>query len=396
MKFSELSKKQKVGFLIIAFVAIIGVFILTIVQDLHSSKGDDSDTDAVARIDIPDAEVESVDTSKLAAYQNEDKRNKTGAEILWDNAEEVYVGDEVYDPAPLSSSSSSSSHASASASSSSSQKVDPVADILSDSDKKPSSGASSGGRTSSSSSSSSRAPKPGEPGYKEYRQQQFNEELERNRNEAMNAEAEQNAEAEAEADSGTSANEEPERMEAPSGNLRRSGSMSDMSSTNDGFTSFGDEGASESDSRPFECMFVREEKVRSGSRVSIRILEDLVVGGTLIPKNTHMQAICQINDRLELKITSIRIGSRIFSINYEAYDRDGYKGIYCPDLHKEERKQVTSSGLSIFNNLIGSRVGRAVSEAVQTGVSIAESRTGEIVVTVPMGYRFFLVESKAW
>ena len=396
MKFSELSKKQKVGVLIIAFVAIIGVFILTIVQDLHSSsKEDDSDTDAVARIDIPDAEVESVDTSKLAAYQNEDKRNKTGAEILWDNAEEVYVGDEVYDPAPLSSS-SSSSHASASASSSSSQKVDPVADILSDSDKKPSSGASSGGRTSSSSSSSSRAPKPGEPGYKEYRQQQFNEELERNRNEAMKAEAEQNAEAEAEADSGASANEEPERMEAPSGNLRRSGSMSDMSSTNDGFTSFGDEGASESDSRPFECMFVREEKVRSGSRVSVRILEDLVVGGTLIPRNTHMQAICQINDRLELKITSIRIGSRIFSINYEAYDRDGYKGIYCPDLHKEERKQVTSSGLSIFNNLIGSRVGRAVSEAVQTGVSIAESRTGEIVVTVPMGYRFFLVESKAW
>ena len=226
MKFSELSKKQKVGVLIIAFVAIIGVFILTIVQDLHSSsKEDDSDTDAVARIDIPDAEVESVDTSKLAAYQNEDKRNKTGAEILWDNAEEVYVGDDVYNPAPLSSSSSSSSssHASTSASSSSSQKVDPVADILSDSDKKPSSGASSGGRTSSSSSSSSRAPKPGEPGYKEYRQQQFNEELERNRDEAMKAEAEQNAEAEAEADSGASANEDPARMEAPSGIHSRSG-----------------------------------------------------------------------------------------------------------------------------------------------------------------------------
>ena len=39
-------------------------------------------------------------------------------------------------------------------------------------------------------------------------------------------------------------------------------------------------------------------------------------------------------------------------------------------------------------------MGRLASEAVQTGVSVAQTRTGEVTVTVPAGYRFFIVKQQ--
>ena len=44
--------------------------------------------------------------------------------------------------------------------------------------------------------------------------------------------------------------------------------------------------------------------------------------------------------------------------------------------------------------IIGGRMGRLASEAVQTGVSVAQTRTGEVTVTVPAGYRFFIVKQQ--
>ena len=53
-----------------------------------------------------------------------------------------------------------------------------------------------------------------------------------------------------------------------------------------------------------------------------------------------------------------------------------------------------SRGLSSIGRIIGGRMGRLASEAVQTGVSVAQTRTGEVTVTVPAGYRFFIVKQQ--
>ena len=128
--------------------------------------------------------------------------------------------------------------------------------------------------------------------------------------------------------------------------------------------------------------------------VSVRLLEDMVVGGTLIPKNTHLMAMCAISERLNLTVSSVEMNSKIYQLGYEAYDTDGGKGIYCPDLGGDTRRSIRSRGFSAIGQVIGGRMARLASEAVQTGVSVAQSKSGEVTVSVPSGYRFFIVRKQ--
>ena len=143
--------------------------------------------------------------------------------------------------------------------------------------------------------------------------------------------------------------------------------------------------------RPFPCMFSRECRLRDGDRVSIILLEDIVVSGTLVPRNTHLMATATLSNRLELKIASLELGGRIISFGYEAYDIDGSKGIYCPDVGSE-RSTVRSRGTGLVNSTLSSRMGRVASDVVSTGVSLLQSRDGERTVSVPAGYTFFIMK----
>lgn len=179
--------------------------------------------------------------------------------------------------------------------------------------------------------------------------------------------------------------------------IRRSSAMSTLDTNpGQGFSSLStdDDKVPTDEKYPFECMFVRAEKVRNGSRVSVRLLEDMVVGGTLIPKNTHLMAMCAISERLNLTVSSVEMNSKIYQLGYEAYDTDGGKGIYCPDLGGDTRRSVKSRGFSAIGQVIGGRMARLASEAVQTGVSVAQSKSGEVTVSVPSGYRFFIVRKQ--
>lgn len=181
----------------------------------------------------------------------------------------------------------------------------------------------------------------------------------------------------------------------PASGTRRSGIISSLDGTGGGISSVQNQrSAFSSDSdHPFRCVFLRDEKLKSGQRVSVRLLEDMLVGPYVIPKNTHLQAYATIDSRLELEITSIEIGGRIITLGYTAYDTDGIKGIYCPDAGDASRT-VKTSGLSTVGSVLGGRVGRVAGEIVNTGVSIAQSKTGERTVSVPAGYNFFIVKKK--
>ena len=145
------------------------------------------------------------------------------------------------------------------------------------------------------------------------------------------------------------------------------------------------------ESHPFKCMFAKESKVKNGQRVSVILLEDIMVGGIPVPKNTHLMARCKLSDRLELEFENIEIGGRILHLGYEAYDVDGSRGIYCPDV-SGTGKQVRSRGSNIISSTLTGRMGRIAGEVLSTGVSIAQSAGGEITVSVPAGYTFYIVK----
>ena len=173
-----------------------------------------------------------------------------------------------------------------------------------------------------------------------------------------------------------------------------------VSSLDDGWTSGGvsslddgDEWFSSNDDHPFKCMFVKEEKIKNGQRVSIRLLEDMIIGQLVIPKNTHLSASCNIGNRLELLVSSIEMNGRIYSLGYEAYDSDGSKGIYCPS-SGQAAQTVRGHGTSLIGTALGGRMGSIANQVVNTGVSLVQSASGETSVTVPSGYSFFIVKKK--
>ena len=178
---------------------------------------------------------------------------------------------------------------------------------------------------------------------------------------------------------------------------RQSSSISTLDDdfSSSGMSSLDDEGSLtiSSESQPFKCMGAKESRVKNGQRVSVILLEDIMVGGIPVPKNSHLMARCQLSDRLELEFENIEIGGRILHLGYEAYDVDGSKGIYCPDV-SGTGKQVRSRGSNIISSALTGRLGRIAGEVVSTGVSIAQNAGGEITVSVPAGYTFYIVKSK--
>ena len=171
--------------------------------------------------------------------------------------------------------------------------------------------------------------------------------------------------------------------------------LSSMSSS-DGIISYLDDDPSEGVSygmRPFRCMFVRDQKIKSGQRVTVRLLEDYVDGSVRIPANTHLQAICKIGDRLELSVRSLELDGRILPLALDAYDTDGLPGIYCPETSAAKNaRKASDDAISTAGRTFGGLVGDLASTVLRTGASIAKSATGELSVSVVSGYEFYLVK----
>ena len=146
---------------------------------------------------------------------------------------------------------------------------------------------------------------------------------------------------------------------------------------------------------PFRCMFVRDQKVVDGQRVTVRLLDDYSVDGVFVPANTHLAAMCKVSDRLELSVRSVEINGRILPLQLVAYDTDGMAGIYCPETSASRNsRRASSDAISAANSTFGGLVGDLANTVLRTGATIAKSASGELSVKVVSGYEFYLVKSE--
>lgn len=177
-------------------------------------------------------------------------------------------------------------------------------------------------------------------------------------------------------------------------------SRNDLASVNDGIiTSLDDDfddpsvRYSSSAKVPFRCMFVRDQKIVDGQRVTVRLLEDYSSDGVFVPVNTHLAAVCKVSDRLELSVRSVEINGRILPLQLVAYDTDGMAGIYCPETSASRNsRRATSDAISAANSTFGGLVGDLANTVLRTGATIAKSASGELSVKVVSGYEFYLVK----
>ena len=191
---------------------------------------------------------------------------------------------------------------------------------------------------------------------------------------------------------------EPEKAEAPRSQVKRSGAVSSLdedvtTDLGNGFSTLDgtDRWVGAESGKPYRCMFTRDEKVKNGQRIALRLLEDLVIGGVHVPRNTHLQGVVTISDRMEIRVSSLDMGGRILVLHFEAYDTDGGKGIYCSDLSKA-RKSALEQGLATVSSTLSSGLGRVARDAASVGASIVRNKAGEATVSVPAGYTFYIIE----
>lgn len=180
--------------------------------------------------------------------------------------------------------------------------------------------------------------------------------------------------------------------------IRRSSGMSSLDSdtwdTSGGMSSLDDDPyVYEEADHPFKVMFCRNEKIRSGQRVPLRLLEDMVVGSTFLPMNTHLMATCTIGERLSVQVTSIEINGRIFTLDFVGYDNDGGLGLYCPNPNQAVDQAERQAG-NILRSTIGGAAGGLAGTAISAGATIVSNSRGAQTVSITSGYTFYLMNTK--
>lgn len=143
--------------------------------------------------------------------------------------------------------------------------------------------------------------------------------------------------------------------------------------------------------KPIRAVFLRDEIITDGQRVTIRTLNDATINGVKIPKNTHLSANCNISDRLRLHISNIEYNGQIYRINLSAYDVDGNEGIYCPETAENTiGRDISKSALSTAGSIVSSYLGVVGGAITQNGMSAVEKKKGRTSVNISSGYEFYL------
>ena len=190
--------------------------------------------------------------------------------------------------------------------------------------------------------------------------------------------------------------EQPRQIDLGGMQTDRDGIISTWESTGDEIIHYGGQEAALRKHSPVKCMFVRDEGLTSGQRVTVRLLEDLKLdGGIIIPVNTHLSATCSINGRLFLTVHSLEMNGHIIHVGYQAYDIDGMEGIYCRESGENKtRERVMDDVTSTTKSVLGGIMGRVAGAALSTGASVLQSSTGTIRVSVQSGYQFYLYKEE--
>jgi len=112
----------------------------------------------------------------------------------------------------------------------------------------------------------------------------------------------------------------------------------------------------ENDPQPNLIKAIIDEDIKAvdGSRVRLRLLDDVQVGEVMMKKGSYIYAIMNGfgSQRVKGNVTSVLVGDNIIKVSLSVYDTDGLEGLYVPESSfRETAKDVASGALSSNMNL---------------------------------------------
>ena len=115
----------------------------------------------------------------------------------------------------------------------------------------------------------------------------------------------------------------------------------------------------ENDPEPNLIKAIIDENIKAvdGSRVRLRLLDDIEINETVVPKGTYIYALMSGfgSQRVKGNVKSILINDDIIKVNLSLYDTDGLEGLYVPGSNfREATKDVASGAMSNTSTLTNS------------------------------------------
>jgi conjugative transposon TraM protein len=147
-----------------------------------------------------------------------------------------------------------------------------------------------------------------------------------------------------------------------------------------------------------EAVVHENQTLVNGAVVKLRLLNDIYIAETLIPKESFVFGTASLNgERLQIEISSIRTGNSIFPVKLDLYDMDGLPGIYIPGaITRDVAKQSADNSLQLME--LGTMDPSLKAQAAAAGISATKNLLSKKVklvkVTVKAGYKVLLKDKK--
>jgi conjugative transposon TraM protein len=143
-----------------------------------------------------------------------------------------------------------------------------------------------------------------------------------------------------------------------------------------------------------EAVVHQTQTLVNGAVVKMRLLNDIYLNGSLVPKGSFVFGIAELNDeRLEIKINSIRNNNSLFPVKLEVFDMDGLPGIYIPGaISRDVAKQSADNSLQLMEltSVDPSFKAQAAATGINAAKTLLSRKVKQVKVLVKAGYKILL------
>lgn len=155
-----------------------------------------------------------------------------------------------------------------------------------------------------------------------------------------------------------------------------------------------EEGTDTEEQNTVEAVVHQTQTLVNGAVVKMRLLNDIYLNGSLIPKGNFVFGTAELNDeRLEININSIRNNNSLFTVKLEVYDMDGLPGIYIPGaISRDVAKQSADNSLQLMEltSVDPSFKAQAAATGINAAKSLLSKKVKLVKVLVKAGYKVLL------
>lgn len=141
----------------------------------------------------------------------------------------------------------------------------------------------------------------------------------------------------------------------------------------------------EPEPRLIKAIIDEEVKAVDGSRVRLRLLDDVEINELVVPKGSYLYATMSGfgSQRVKGNIKSLMVADELVKVSLTLYDTDGMEGLYVPSSSfRETSKDVASSALNGNVNMNNGTTGNSFTQWGMQAVQNAYQRTSNAISKV--------------